>query len=226
MGWHQCDASLAGAGGVVGVAIGFGAQTMVKDFLSGFTIILEDLYSGRGCRVCWWVYRLVEKIALRKVQMRDLAGTIYTISLGEITTVQNLTKDFSYYVMDIGVTYHVDTDRVVEVLRQVDEDLRADSEQVDSGAYWDSWRGSIADSAVVVKARIKTRPIKQWFVGREFNRRMKAYVWSCGVKFRSHKGQLQLFVPVVMMVQVRLKNKHYWKLFRLVSFWIFMFLSM
>ncbi|HPQ50315.1 MAG TPA: mechanosensitive ion channel [Alphaproteobacteria bacterium] len=174
---------LAGAG-VVGVAIGFGAQTMVKDFLSGFTIILEDLIRVGDVASVGGCTGLVEKITLRKVQMRDMAGTVYTIPFSEITTVQNLTKDFSYYVMDIGVTYHVDTDRVVEVLRQVDEDLRADSEYTDFILEPIEILGvdQFADSAVVVKARIKTRPIKQWFVGREFNRRMKHAFDRAGIE--------------------------------------------
>ena len=165
---------LAGAG-IVGVAIGFGAQTMVKDFLNGFTIILEDLIQvGDVVKIAdrrGWV----ERITIRKVQLRDLDGTVYTVPFSEISVVENLTKDFSYYLMDVGVAYRENTDEVVKYLREVDEDLRSD----------DAFKNDIlepieilgvdafADSAVIIKARIKTRPVKQWRVGREYNRRMK-----------------------------------------------------
>ncbi|HNQ92222.1 MAG TPA: mechanosensitive ion channel family protein [Alphaproteobacteria bacterium] len=165
---------LAGAG-VIGVAIGFGAQSMVKDFLTGFTIILEDIVRVGDVVNLGGHAGLVEKITLRKVQLRDVAGIVYTIPFSEITTIQNLTKDYSFYVFDIGVTYNVDTDRVIEVLRGVDEELRGDGEYGPLILEPLEVMGvdQFADSAVIIKARIKTMPIQQWKVGREFNRRMK-----------------------------------------------------
>ncbi len=174
---------LAGAG-VIGVAFGFGAQTMVKDFLSGFTIVLEDLVRVGDVATLGGCTGVIERITLRKVQLRDLAGIVYTIPFSEITTIQNLTKDYSYYVMDIGVTYNVDTDRVVEVLKEVDEDLRKDSEYGPLILEPLEILGvdQFADSAVVIKARIKTPPIRQWYVGREFNRRMKHAFDRAGIE--------------------------------------------
>lgn len=174
---------LAGAG-VIGVAVGFGAQNMVKDFLTGFTIVLEDLVRVGDVVTVSDCTGVVEQITLRKIQLRDVAGIVYTIPFSEITTIQNLTKDFSYYVMNIGVTYNVDTDKVVEVLGQVDEDLRKDTEY---GAFVLEpleilGVDQFADSAVVIKARIKTPPSKQWFVGREFNRRMKHAFDKAGIE--------------------------------------------
>ena len=105
----------------------------------------------------------MEQITLRKVQLRDVAGIVYTVPFSEITTIQNLTKDYSFYVMDIGITYNVDTDKVVEVLHQVDEDLRADDEY--GPLILDKLEimgvDQFADSAVVIKARIKTLPINR-----------------------------------------------------------------
>jgi small conductance mechanosensitive channel len=165
---------LAGAG-VIGVAIGFGAQSMVKDFLTGFTIVIEDIIrvgdvaSVSGCT------GVVEKITIRKLQMRDFAGIVYTIPFSQITTIQNLTKDYSYYVMDVGVSYAQNTDEAVAVMKEVDAELRHDPDfsalilepiEIVGVERFD-------DSAVIIRARIKTRPIKQWDVGREFNRRMK-----------------------------------------------------
>lgn len=174
---------LAGAG-VIGVAFGFGAQTMVKDFLTGFTIVLEDLIRVGDVVTLGGCNGVVEKITLRKVQLRDVAGIVYTIPFSEITTIQNMTKDFSFYVMDIGVAYKEDTDRVIDVLRQVDEDLRQDP--VYSGHILESLEilgvDRFEDSAVIIKARIKTEPIKKWMVGREFNRRMKQAFDRAGIE--------------------------------------------
>jgi small conductance mechanosensitive channel len=165
---------LAGAG-VLGIAIGFGAQTMVKDFLTGFTIIFEDLIQVGDVAKLGDRVGLVEKITIRKVQLRDLSGIVYTVPFSEITIVENWTKDFSYYIFDVGIAYREDVDEVIGYLKDIDQDMRED----------DGFKNLIleplevlgvdkfADSAVVIKARIKTLPIKQWEVGREFNRRMK-----------------------------------------------------
>lgn len=165
---------LAGAG-VVGIAVGFGAQTLVKDFLTGFTIIIEDLLQiGDVVRIADRT-GAVNRITLRKIELRALDGTVHTIPFSAIDIVDNLTKEFSYYLMDVGVAYKENTDTVVECLKTVDEQLRADEE----------FKGRIlaplevlgvdqfADSAVIIKARIKTSARDKWTVGREFNRRMK-----------------------------------------------------
>lgn len=165
---------LAGAG-ILGIAVGFGAQTMIKDFLTGFTIILEDLIQvGDVVRLAGHS-GVVERISIRKVQLRDQSGIVYTVPFSEIATVENLTKDFSYYVMNVNIAYDEDPDRVMDILRAVDTDLRADA------AFGEFMLEPIeimgvdqfGESAVVILARIKTSPLKQWPVGREFNRRMK-----------------------------------------------------
>ena len=165
---------LAGAG-VLGIAIGFGAQNLVKDFINGFFILFEDLIqigdvvrlSGRR--------GVVEEITIRKITMRDLDGTVYTIPYSEVTLIENLTKLYSYYVADIGVAYREDTDEVVKHLRAVDEDMRNDSEYGPLMLEPIDIMGvdKFADSAVIIRTRLKTEPSKQWKVGREFNRRMK-----------------------------------------------------
>lgn len=165
---------LAGAG-VIGVAVGFGAQSMVKDFLTGFTIILEDIVRVGDVVNIAGMGGLVEQITLRKIQLRDFSGTVCTIPYSQITTIQNLTKDFSFYVMDIGVSYDSDTEKVFRVLRQVDEEMRADEKFATQMLEPIEIVGvdRFSDSAVIIKARLKTLPIQQWSIGREFNRRMK-----------------------------------------------------
>jgi small-conductance mechanosensitive channel len=165
---------LAGAG-VLGLAIGFGAQNLVQDVISGFYILLEDQIrvgdvvqiAGKG--------GLVERVSLRMTVIRDLSGSVHYVRNGKIDVVTNMTKDFSMYVFDVGVAYREDTDEVVEVLRAISAELRQDPGF--SGDILDDLEvlgvDRFADSAVIIKARLKTRPVKQWAIGREFNRRMK-----------------------------------------------------
>ncbi len=163
------------AAGIVGLAVGFGAQHLVKDVISGFFILLEDQIrvgdvvniAGQG--------GVVEKVNLRMVVLRDLSGNVHYIKNGNIGTVTNMTKQFSYYVFDIGVAYRENVDEVMKIIKQVGGDIRNDPEY--SGDILDDIEvmglDRFDDSAVVIKARIKTKPIRQWWVGREFNRRLK-----------------------------------------------------
>ncbi len=165
---------LAGAG-VLGIAIGFGAQTLVKDYLNGFIIILENLL--RVSDVVRIGDRLgeVEIITLRKIQLRSLDGTVHTIPHSEITVIDNLTKEYNYFLTDIGVAYKEDIDEVLKTLHAVGDELAEDDEYADRILEPIHIFGldEFADSALNVKVRIKTRPHERWSVGREFNRRVK-----------------------------------------------------
>ena len=174
---------LAGAG-IVGIAIGFGAQSMVKDFLTGFMIIFEDLIQVGDVAKVGGCMGVVEKITIRKVQLRDTAGVVYTIPFGEITTVENWTKDFSYAVLDVAVSYHEDTDKVIAALRDVESDLRDDPEFKKKILEPMEVLGvdKFTESSFVIRARIKTRPIQQWSISREFNRRMKILFEQKGIE--------------------------------------------
>ena len=167
---------IVAAAGVVGLAVGFGAQSLVQDVVSGFFILLGDeirvgdvvQIAGKG--------GVVEKVDLRQTTLRDLAGSVHYIRHGKVDVVTNMTKDFSYFVFDIGVAYRENVDDVIAVIRAVDEDLRGDPAFADDITAPIEVLGldSFGDSAVVIKARTKTKPIKQWGVAREFNRRLKA----------------------------------------------------
>jgi small conductance mechanosensitive channel len=165
---------LAGAG-VVGIAVGFGAQTMVKDFISGITIVLEDLIQVGDIVAVGNREGKVERITLRKIQLRSLDGVVHTVPHSEVTVVDNYTKDFAYYLMDIGVAYKEDTDKVVECVEAVDQDMRESDEfgSLIHGPIEILGVDQFADSAVIIKARTKTNPHAKWTVGREFNRRIK-----------------------------------------------------
>jgi small conductance mechanosensitive channel len=168
-------APVLAAAGIVGLAVGFGAQSLVKDVISGFFILLEDQIrvgdvveiAGKG--------GLVEKINLKTTILRDLAGNVHYVPNGHIDVVTNMTKEYSRYVFDIGVAYRENVDEVIEVIKEVDEELRNDPEYKDDILEPIEIFGldQFAGSAVIVKARTTTLPIKQWRVGREFNRRLK-----------------------------------------------------
>lgn len=127
---------------------------------------------------------LVEDLSIRSIRLRDLSGNVHTIPFSSVDTVTNMTKEYSYYLIDIGVAYREDTDQVAAVCKRIVEEMRSDPEfgpeileplEVLGVDRFD-------DSAVIIKARIKTRPIKQWMVGREFNRRMKKRFDELGIE--------------------------------------------
>jgi small conductance mechanosensitive channel len=172
------------AAGVLGLAVGFGAQKLVEDVISGFFILLEDQIRVNDVVVISGTGGLVEKVNLRMVVLRDLAGNVHYIRNGSIGTVTNMTKEYSRYVFDIGVAYREDTDEVVEVIKKVDEEMRADSGFKDLILEPIEILGvdKFADSAVIIKARTKTKPVQQWAVGREFNRRLKKKFDELGIE--------------------------------------------
>jgi len=165
---------LTGAG-IAGLAVGFGAQNLVRDVISGFFFILEDQVHVGDVVEVNGTSGLVEAVKLRTLVLRDLSGTVHVVPNGEITTLSNKTKEFSYAVLDIGVAYKEDTDHVSAVLHDVGADLEGDSDFSDSILASLEILGvsEFGDSAVVIKIRIKTRPLKQWMIGRELRRRIK-----------------------------------------------------
>ena len=161
--------------GVVGLAVGFGAQNLVRDVISGFFFLLENQVRVGDVAVVNGTGGLVEKMNFRTIVLRDLSGAVHVFPNGTITTLSNLTKGWSAHVFDLGVGYGEDPDRVIDVIKRVGAEMYSE----------DRWKrlmlgepevfgvDKFADSAVMIKGRIKTRPIKQWDVGREFLRRIK-----------------------------------------------------
>jgi moderate conductance mechanosensitive channel len=174
---------LTGAG-VAGLAVGFGAQTLVRDVISGFFLILENQVRVGDVAEVNGTGGLVEAITLRTIVLRDLSGTVHVFPNGSVTQMSNRTRDFSYYLIDVGVAYKEDTDAVVEVMTGVATDLAADP------AFGPSLLAPIEvlgvdafeDSQVTIKARLKTVPLKQWDVGREYRRRLKKAFDAKGIE--------------------------------------------
>lgn len=174
---------LTGAG-VVGIAVGFGAQTLVKDIINGFFILLDDQIRVGDVVDIAGKSGLVEGVTLRMTTLRDAGGNVHFVRNGEITVVTNMTKEYSRYVFDIGVAYRENVDEVIKVIKLVDEGLRRDPEFMNDILEPIEVLGldQFADSAVIIKARTKTRPIRQWAVGREFNRRLKMKFDELGIE--------------------------------------------
>jgi len=174
---------LAGAG-VVGLAIGFGAQTLVKDVITGLFILIEDAVAVGDVVEVAGHAGVVEGMSIRSLRLRDLSGVVHTVPFGEVATVKNMTRDFSYALMDIGVAYREDVDEVIEVIREVAEELRQDPEVGPTILEPIEVLGldAFGDSAIVIKARIKTQPIKQWMVKRAYNRLLKRAFDARGIE--------------------------------------------
>lgn len=165
---------LAGAG-IVGLAVGFGAQSLVKDVISGFFILLENhMNVGDVVRIAGEA-GLVESINLRITVLRDLEGRVHIIPNGSIEVVTNFTKEWSRAVLEIGVAYKEDVDRVIEILKEVGEELRQDQEFGPMILEPLDVLGldSFGSSSVNIKVMFKTQPIKQWTIAREYRRRVK-----------------------------------------------------
>jgi small conductance mechanosensitive channel len=166
---------LAGAG-VVGLAIGFGSQALVKDVITGLFILFEDTINVGDVVDLDGKSGSVEAITIRTIRLRDGQGSQLTIPFSAVTTIKNMTRDYGYHVFDLSVGYDQDVKQVEDILRQVDAEIRED----------EAWRNRIlapieifgldkfGDYAMRIGARVKTRPSQQWAVGREYNRRIKA----------------------------------------------------
>jgi small conductance mechanosensitive channel len=166
---------LLATAGIGALAIGFGAQSLVKDVISGFFIILENQYRIGDVIQVAGVSGLVESVSLRKTVLRDLEGRVHTIPNGEIKVVSNFSKEWSQAVVDIGVSYREDIDHVIDLLTQIGMELEA--EEPYKSAILEPVRilgvERFEESELVVRMIVKTAPLKQWDVGRELRRRIK-----------------------------------------------------
>jgi small-conductance mechanosensitive channel len=165
---------LTGAG-ILGLAVGFGAQTLVKDLISGFFLILENQVRVGDVATINGTGGLVEEINLRTVVLRDLNGTVHVFPNGSIERLSNLSKDFAYSVLDVGVAYKEDPDVVMAALREIGAELASRPAYQLSILEPIEILGvdALGESQLTIKIRFKTLPLKQWEIGRELRRRIK-----------------------------------------------------
>jgi moderate conductance mechanosensitive channel len=168
-------APILASAGIVGLAVGFGAQELVRDFLSGFFLLLEDQVRAGDVAIINGTAGSVEKVELRTITLRDFAGVVHIFQNGKINTLSNMTKGWSAIVLDMGVAYKEDVDHVMRIMKDVGTDLQND--ELFSNSIIEPIEifglDKFDSSALVIKARIKTKPIQQWAVGREYRRRLK-----------------------------------------------------
>ncbi|MFO1270746.1 MAG: mechanosensitive ion channel family protein [Rubrivivax sp.] len=168
-------APILGAAGVVGLAVGFGAQSLVKDYFTGFFLLLENQIRQGDVVRLGEHGGLVEEITLRYVRLRDYDGNVHFVPNGQIAAVVNMSRGHAQAVIDVGVAYREDLDRVMQVMREVAERLREDAEyghrildpfELAGVERWD-------DSAIILRGRFRVAPLEQWAVRREYLRRLK-----------------------------------------------------
>lgn len=174
---------LAGAG-IVGLAVGFGAQTIVKDFLTGLFLIMEDSVSIGDIVMIADFGGVVEEMSLRTIKLRDFDGTVHIFPYSEAQVLHNRSKGFSFAVFDLSIDYSSDIAKALEVMKQVGDSLRTDEEfstlvldDIDIVGV-----DAFADSAIMLKARLKTGPGKQFAVRREYLKRIKIAFDAAGVE--------------------------------------------
>lgn len=168
-------APILGAAGVVGIAVGFGAQSLIKDYFTGFFLLLENQIRLGDVVEVGGKSGLVEEVTLRYVRLRDYDGNVHFVPNGTVTTVTNRSRDHVQSVIDVGIAYQEDVDEVFQIMREVGRGMRADAQfrdrilddlEIAGVERWD-------DSAVVLRCRFKVLPLEQWNTRREFLRRLK-----------------------------------------------------
>jgi small conductance mechanosensitive channel len=173
---------LTGAG-IAGVALGFGAQWLVRDLIAGFFLIVEDQVRVGDAVVINGQGGVVEAINLRTVVLRDVEGAVHIFPAGAIATLANKTRDFAYALVDLAVDFQTDSDRVVQILRDTAANLQADSAYATGILEPLEVLGieGFRDGQVMIRSRLKTVPQRQAEIGRELRRRLRYALEQAGV---------------------------------------------
>lgn len=177
-------APILASAGVVGLAIGFGAQSLIKDYFNGFFLLMENqVHQGDVVEIAG-KGGLVEEVTLRYIKLRDYEGSVHFVPNGIITTVTNRSRSFAYALIDIGIAYRENVEEVFDVMRKVSADMRRDEtlgpmilEDIDIAGV-EAW----ADSAVMLRCRFKVQALQQWTVRRAFLLRMKKEFDRLGIE--------------------------------------------
>lgn len=188
---------ILGAAGILGLAVSFGAQSLVKDVISGFFYLLEGQFAVGDVIEVAGKSGVVERMTLRMVVLRDAQGTVHMIPNGQITTVSNMTRKWSRAVVDVGVAYDTDVDRALAIFRDEAKQFVADPEwlgQFDGDAEVAGVE-SLGDNAVTIRTLLRTHAGKQWGVAREFRRRIKARLEREGIDIPFPQRTIHVKLP-------------------------------
>jgi len=169
-------APIIASAGIIGIALGFGAQSLVKDFLSGVFMIFEDQYGVGDVVDVGEASGTVEAVSLRVTRLRDLDGTVWYVPNGEILRVGNKSQNWSRAVIDVGVGYDEDLGRATRVLKEVAHEMWEDDDYRNIIIEEPEVTGveALAADAITLRVLVKTQPLEQWAVGRELRQRIKA----------------------------------------------------
>lgn len=177
-------APLLASAGVIGIAVGFGAQSLIKDYFNGLFMLLEDQVRQGDVVELGGKAGLVEEITLRHIRLRDYDGNVHYVPSGVVSTVTNRSRGFAYAVIDVGVAYSEDVDAVFDVMREAGAQMRGDEQfgamildELEIAGV-ENW----ADSAVILRCRFRVQPLQQWAVRREFLRRLKKRFDTLGIE--------------------------------------------
>jgi small-conductance mechanosensitive channel len=198
---------LAGAS-IIGVAIGFGAQNVVKDVLNGILLLAENQIRVNDVAIINNKGGLVEEINLRTTVLRDEDGAVHIFPNGSIQSISNLTREYSYYLFNVFISYNDDTDQVVAVMKEIGDQLMQEEPYHSAILQPLEVMGvdQLAKDCVVIKARFKTLPIKQWLVGREMNRRIKKRFQESDIQMPFPTQCVQLSPEIAPMLRNELKQ--------------------
>jgi len=188
---------IAGAG-VVGIAVGFGAQAMVKDMLGGVSALVEDTMAVGDVVTVAGKGGVVEWMSLRAIRLRDFDGTLHTVPFSDITIVSNSTKDFAYAVFRVNVAYDANIGEVQEIITNIVKRMREDPEF--KSKIWDDVEllgvDSFGDLALTVLARVKVGPGHQWTVTRRFQGLLKEEFDRENIAMRSPARSMSIPPPM------------------------------
>lgn len=183
---------LAGAGAAAGIAIGLGGQNLARDVISGVFVLMEDQIRVNDVAIINGVSGVVEELNLRTTVLRDSEGVVHVFPNGAITSLANRTRLYSCYVLNVGVTFEADVDQAMEALKQIDAGMRQEAAfapmMLEPVEVWGV--DQFLDTGVVIKARLKTSPGKQWEVGREMNRRIRKEFHERGIALMARWPQI------------------------------------
>jgi small-conductance mechanosensitive channel len=194
-------APILATAGVAGIAIGFGAQSLIKDYFTGFFLLLEDQVRQGDVVTVAGIGGLVEEITLRHVKLRDYDGNVHWVPNNQITTVTNMSREFAFAVVDVRVANRQNVDAVMQLCRHIGSELRNTPPFSDKILEDLEMAGveKLEDTAAVVRCRLKVRPLAQWDVKREFLRRLK---------FAFEENDMEFPFPHMVMYPGQDKNGH------------------
>lgn len=184
---HELGISIApilAAAGIVGVAVGFGAQHLIKDYFTGFFILLENQIRQGDVVEAGGKSGLVEEVTLRYIKMRDYSGNVHYVPNGIIDAVTNMSREFAHAVIDVSVAYKEDVANVMQVMTEVGHQLQNQEEFKYKilGEMEMAGVENLADSSVVIRCRFKVLPLEQWGVRREYLKNIKRAFDARGIE--------------------------------------------